>query len=310
MGSARSWSRTEAETVNGPATPRRLTARRNGSYHLPPPPTTRRVRMAAATEIDSLATVIAAAEGAGLPGPEFPSLDDALARLADIPADQRLALARRLALEDLVRAQPDFAAEGPRRDLAGRALGPGGTLGLDPGRLLFDDSARLRSTGRLRRVLTDEGVAAVAVVGTKVTLRGPSFAEAKRVLNPMNWFQCYGKWWTGMTLQADGQDRRHYREVVAGWSPSLKVDVCLQFVRSNEPGELATLEFERCRVEEHQPPDLRVDVDEGWVEVERWGTRCRSRRASGSGSPIRSTTGRSCRSPRSGSVTGTSPTSS
>jgi hypothetical protein len=227
--------------------------------------------MAAATEIDSLATVIAAAEGAGLPGPEFPSLDDALARLADIPADQRLALARRLALEDLVRAQPDFAAEGPRRDLAGRALGPGGTLGLDPGRLLFDDSARLRSTGRLRRVLTDEGVAAVAVVGTKVTLRGPSFAEAKRVLNPMNWFQCYGKWWTGMTLQADGQDRRHYREVVAGWSPSLKVDVCLQFVRSNEPGELATLEFERCRVEEHQPPDLRVDVDEGWVEVERVG---------------------------------------
>jgi hypothetical protein len=231
--------------------------------------------MEAATEIDSLATIIAAADGAGRPGGAFPSLDDALARLADIPAEGNLAVTRRVALENLLRAQPDLAAEGARRDLAGRALAAGGLLVADPVRVLLEDSARVPPTGRLTRVVTGEGnVDAVAVVGTSLAVPA-RFDEAKRVLNPVNWLECYGKWWTGMTFQppgqVPGQDRRHYRELVADWSPSLKVDVCLQFVRSNEPGDIATLEFERCQIEEHQPSDCRVVVDEGWVEVKRVG---------------------------------------
>jgi hypothetical protein len=228
--------------------------------------------MDAATEIDSLASIIAAADGAGRPGPEFPSLDDALARLADISAEGNLAVTRRLALENLLRAQPDLAAEGATRDLAGRALAAGGMLVADPVRVLLDDSARVRAPGRLRRVITGEGdVDAVAVVATTVRRPAPSFDKAKRVLNPVNWLQCYGKWWTGMTLKASEPDRRHYREEVAGWAPSLKVDICLQFVRSNEPGEVATLEFKLCQIEDHQPPLLRVVVDEGSVEVKRVG---------------------------------------
>jgi hypothetical protein len=230
------------------------------------------VSMAAATEIDCLASIIAAADGAGSPGERFPSLDDALARLADIPARDALAASRRLALEDLMRAEPAYAADGPKRELVARALAAGGSAAEDPVGELLANPRRDVTTGWLRRVVTGDGnIDAVTVLASELPLPDVSPDEVEPVLNPVNWLRCYDKWWTGMTLKEPGQSQRHYVEQVAGRTPSLKVEVCLRFVRYDGPDDVAILEFQKCDVESHQPRDCRVVVDEGSVEAKQRG---------------------------------------
>jgi hypothetical protein len=217
----------------------------------------------AATEVDCLASIFAAVDGDGQAPKGFPSLDQALARLAEIRAHEDLAAARRVALDGLVRVDPDYGPGGPKADLVDRALARVGPV--------RDMDANVTAT-LFRRRVAPGNVDFVTNVQMELPIKGRSLDDVEPVLNPVNWFRCYKKWWTGMRSMDPGRSQRHYREEVAGWSPTLKVDVCLQFLRRQRPGAhgpMHTLEFEKCPVEDHQPDDCRVSFDTGFLMAEQ-----------------------------------------
>jgi hypothetical protein len=218
-----------------------------------------------ATETDCLATIFAAIDQAE-PAPDgFPALDDALARLAEIPAHADLEDARRVALAGLAESQSDYGPGGAKSDLVVRALA--GVTSQDRGPEAFGLLLPVDTVGTLRRKVVGPGnVDAVTRLHTELgPLTGLSLDDVKPVLNPVNWLRCFPKWWTGMTRQDASGNRPHYLEEVAGWSQALRVSVCLEFLQSEGPGPVATLQFMKCKVADHQPPDCRVVLDTGFV---------------------------------------------
>jgi hypothetical protein len=221
--------------------------------------------MAAATETDCLASIFAAIDQAG-PAPDgFPTVDEALARLAEIPGHADLADARRVALAGLAQTQLDYGPDGARSELVARALA--GLSSHDPGLEALAPVLPVHTVGTLsRRIVAPGDVDAVTRLHSELgPIAGLSLDDVKPVLNPVNWHRCFRKWWTGMTRQDEGGNRWHYLEEVAGWSQSLRVSVCLEFFQSEGPGRVAMLQFMKCNVADHQPPDCRVVLDTGFV---------------------------------------------
>ena len=208
------------------------------------------------------------------PGPEgLPSVDEALAHLGGVPARGDAAATRLLAIAGLVCVDPTYGRNGAKSALTLRAL-TGGDLAVDElAPELLDQMERAETNDALRAVTVNENLVRVPLPGGDVDLvatfqtdfvrRGRTLDDMKLVLNPENWARC-SSWWSDMVLVDAGGGRPHYREIVAENVGFLKVEVCLQFVQAEGPGEIA-LDYRKCAVEEHQPENCRVVVDEGWL---------------------------------------------
>lgn len=207
----------------------------------------------------------------------LPSVDEALARLADIPARGDAAATRLLAIAGLVSADPAYRRNGAKRDLVLPALTGGDPALAELAPELLDQVERAETSDDLRvatvranlvRVVVGRGdVDPVPTFQTNFLRRGRTLDDMKRVLNPENWPRCC-RWWSQMVLQDDAGGRPHYRETVAENIGFLKVEVCLQFVQAEGAGEIS-LDYRMCDVPGHQPEDCRVVVDEGWIAAQQ-----------------------------------------
>jgi hypothetical protein len=190
------------------------------------------------------------------------AVDEALARLADIPALGALATSRSLAIAALEQALPDYAAGGPKADLATRALRA------DAPAIGFPMPCTGQPTreGLVRSPVGVGNVDAVPRFRNTITCPDLSFHDAKLVLNPVNWL-LYKDYWCGMEPQDAPDGGWHLVEHVLCGLDALTVEVCLEFGQVQHPDGPAILGYRMCQVEGHQPDDCKVTKDEGWICV-------------------------------------------
>ena len=207
---------------------------------------------------------------------ELPSVDQALAQLAAVPARGDAAATRLLAIAGLVNADPAYGPGGAKRNLVLPAL-TGGDLALaELAPELLDQVERAQTNDDLRAATVNANLTRVVIGGdvdpvptfkTDFVRRARTLDDVKLVLNPENWPRCC-RWWSQMVLQDRAGGRPHYRETVAEGIGFLKVEVCLQFVQTESPDEVV-LDYRMCDVAAHQPVNRRVVVDEGWIVGQR-----------------------------------------
>jgi hypothetical protein len=207
---------------------------------------------------------------------ELPSVDQALAQLAAVPARGDAAATRLLAIAGLVNADPSYGPDGAKRNLVLPAL-TGGDLALaELAPELLDQVERAQTNDDLRAATVNANLTRVVIGGdvdpvptfkTDFVRRARTLDDVKLVLNPENWPRCC-RWWSQMVLQDRAGGRPHYRETVAEGIGFLKVEVCLQFVQTESPDEVV-LDYRMCDVAAHQPVNRRVVVDEGWIVGQR-----------------------------------------
>jgi len=207
---------------------------------------------------------------------ELPSVDQALAQLAAVPARGDAAATRLLAIAGLVNADPSYGPGGAKRNLVLPAL-TGGDLALaELAPELLDQVERAQTNDDLRAATVNANLTRVVIGGdvdpvptfkTDFVRRARTLDDVKLVLNPENWPRCC-RWWSEMVLQDRAGGRPHYRETVAENIGFLMVEVCLQFVQTESPDEVV-LDYRMCDVAAHQPVNRRVVVDEGWIVGQR-----------------------------------------
>lgn len=207
---------------------------------------------------------------------ELPSVDQALAQLAAVPARGDAAATRLLAIAGLVNADPAYGPGGAKRNLVLPAL-TGGDLALaELAPELLDQVERAQTNDDLRAATVNANLTRVVIGGdvdpvptfkTDFVRRARTLDDVKLVLNPENWPRCC-RWWSEMVLQDRAGGRPHYRETVAENIGFLMVEVCLQFVQTESPDEVV-LDYRMCDVAAHQPVNRRVVVDEGWIVGQR-----------------------------------------